>query len=192
MFNIGGPELIVLAVLALLVFGPESLPDIAKTVSRTLRAFRQASMDIQTEVREALEIETQQRTVAKAVVPPPVSATEDEVFGPVAKVAASAQVEPPVETEGQGEPQLDQEASPLGPEPASNGAVELKDSQALPASLDDTASTAEAADSDTDADFDDDGPRVPMSKKVRTFPAEAAPDSATGEEEKLTPVEIIS
>lgn len=183
MFNVGGPELIVLAVLALLVFGPESLPDIAKTVSRTLRAFRQASMDIQTEVRQALEIETQQRNVAKAAVPPPVSATEDEVFGPVAKRAASAPAAPPAPSEGEGSPSLET--------PAPDDAETSCGSEGLACEVDIAASQAREVDSDSDSE-DDDGPGVPMSKKARTFPPEAAPDSVTGEEEKLTPVEIIS
>jgi sec-independent protein translocase protein TatA len=46
MLNIGPPEMIVLGVLALLVFGPKRLPEIGKNVGAALREFRKASRDI--------------------------------------------------------------------------------------------------------------------------------------------------
>lgn len=61
MFNVGGGEMVLLAVLALLVFGPEGLPGIIKTVARTVKAFRQAANDFQAEVNTALALETQKQ-----------------------------------------------------------------------------------------------------------------------------------
>lgn len=61
MFNIGSGEMIALAILALLVFGPEGLPEMAKKVARTLKALRQAATDFQYEVDQALEIESQRQ-----------------------------------------------------------------------------------------------------------------------------------
>jgi TatA/E family protein of Tat protein translocase len=46
MGSIGTPELIVIAVLALLVFGPKKLPEIGKNVGAAIREFRRASRDI--------------------------------------------------------------------------------------------------------------------------------------------------
>jgi sec-independent protein translocase protein TatA len=54
MFNIGPPELIIILVLALIIFGPKRLPEIGKTVGKSLREFRQASSDIRREIREGL------------------------------------------------------------------------------------------------------------------------------------------
>jgi sec-independent protein translocase protein TatB len=65
MFNVGGGEMVLLAVLALLVFGPEGLPEIMKTVARTVRAFKAAANDFQTEVKTALEVENQKQQVAQ-------------------------------------------------------------------------------------------------------------------------------
>lgn len=49
--------MVVLAILALLVFGPEGLPGIIKNVMRTVRAVRTAARDFQSEVSTALELE---------------------------------------------------------------------------------------------------------------------------------------
>jgi sec-independent protein translocase protein TatA len=46
MGSIGTPELIVVAVLALLVFGPKRLPEIGKNVGAAIREFRRASRDL--------------------------------------------------------------------------------------------------------------------------------------------------
>jgi len=54
MFNIGPPELIIILVLALIIFGPKRLPEIGKTVGKSLKEFRAASADIRRELREGL------------------------------------------------------------------------------------------------------------------------------------------
>jgi len=46
MGSIGTPELIVVAVLALLVFGPKKLPEIGKNVGAAIKEFRRASRDL--------------------------------------------------------------------------------------------------------------------------------------------------
>jgi sec-independent protein translocase protein TatA len=42
-FNIGAPELIILLVLALIIFGPGKLPEVGQALGRTVREFRHAS-----------------------------------------------------------------------------------------------------------------------------------------------------
>jgi Tat protein translocase TatB subunit len=55
--SIGGPEMIVILVIALLVLGPRKLPDLARGVGKGLRELRRASEDfrdtLDREVREA-------------------------------------------------------------------------------------------------------------------------------------------
>ena len=43
MFNIGPEEVLLILVIALLVFGPQRLPEIARSIGRGLREFRRAS-----------------------------------------------------------------------------------------------------------------------------------------------------
>ncbi len=45
MFNIGPSELIVIFLVALLVVGPKRLPELGRTIGKSLREFRRASDD---------------------------------------------------------------------------------------------------------------------------------------------------
>jgi sec-independent protein translocase protein TatA len=56
-FNIGPPELIVILLLALLVFGPKRLPEIGRTIGRSLTEFRRASSDLRRELEVDLKDE---------------------------------------------------------------------------------------------------------------------------------------
>ena len=46
MFGIGMPELIVIFIVALLVFGPRKLPELGKALGRGLREFKRASEEL--------------------------------------------------------------------------------------------------------------------------------------------------
>ena len=46
MFGIGAPELIIIAIIALLIFGPSKLPELGKTIGKGLREFRNASSNL--------------------------------------------------------------------------------------------------------------------------------------------------
>ncbi len=58
MFNIGGGEMIMLAVLALLVFGPHGLPEIAAKVAKALKTVRRTADEFQREIQTALQDES--------------------------------------------------------------------------------------------------------------------------------------
>lgn len=53
-FGIGLPELAVIAAIGLLVFGPKRLPELGKTLGRTLRGFQSASQEFEKEFRTAI------------------------------------------------------------------------------------------------------------------------------------------
>lgn len=57
---IGPLEILAIAVIALIVFGPEKLPDIARTVARTLGELRRMATDMKTEFQAGLDIEDDQ------------------------------------------------------------------------------------------------------------------------------------
>lgn len=48
MYSIGVPELVLILVIALVVFGPGKLPEIGKAVGKSLREFRSASNEEKT------------------------------------------------------------------------------------------------------------------------------------------------
>ena len=53
-FGIGLPELAVIAAIGLLVFGPKRLPELGKTLGRTLKGFQSASSELEKELRTAI------------------------------------------------------------------------------------------------------------------------------------------
>lgn len=53
-FGIGLPEMAVIAAIGLLVFGPKRLPELGKTLGRTLKGFQSASQDFEKEFRSAI------------------------------------------------------------------------------------------------------------------------------------------
>lgn len=55
MFNIGGGELLVIFLVALIVLGPTKLPDAARQVGKVMGEFRRLSAGFQTEMRQAME-----------------------------------------------------------------------------------------------------------------------------------------
>jgi len=53
MFGIGMPEMLVILALALIIIGPKKLPDLAKTLGRTMREFKKAT----SEFKETIQLE---------------------------------------------------------------------------------------------------------------------------------------
>jgi len=66
LFNLGPMELISILVIALLVFGPRKLPELAKSLGRAMNEFKKASRDIQKELHETTkEIEKKDQDIQK-------------------------------------------------------------------------------------------------------------------------------
>lgn len=57
MGNLGLPEILVIAVVALLVFGPDRLPELAQQAGRFLSRFREETSRSVAELKKAAEIE---------------------------------------------------------------------------------------------------------------------------------------
>ncbi len=55
--GIGPGEVLVILIVALLVFGPEKLVEIGKTLGKTVHSFRKAASDLTTQVTKELEEE---------------------------------------------------------------------------------------------------------------------------------------
>ena len=57
-FGIGLPEMALIMVIALLVFGPKKLPEIGRSLGKAIRGFKDASQEFENEFkREAQQIE---------------------------------------------------------------------------------------------------------------------------------------
>jgi len=56
MFNVGGGEILVILLLALLVLGPDKLPGTARKVGRYMNEFRRMTSGFQEEFRQAMDL----------------------------------------------------------------------------------------------------------------------------------------
>ena len=66
---IGMPELIIILVIALIIFGPRKLPELGKSLGRSLNEFKKASTDLQNTLEQEIKIEEQKEAAAKAAPP---------------------------------------------------------------------------------------------------------------------------
>lgn len=57
MFNMGGGEILIILVVALLVLGPDKLPRVMRTVGKTLGELRKASTDFQRTINTELSVD---------------------------------------------------------------------------------------------------------------------------------------
>jgi len=64
---IGMPELIVIMVLALIIFGPRKLPELGRSLGRSLNEFKRASNELKHTLDEEIRIE-EQKTVEERTV----------------------------------------------------------------------------------------------------------------------------
>jgi sec-independent protein translocase protein TatA len=58
--SIGMPELIIIFVIALIVFGPRKLPDLGRSLGKSLAEIKRASSELQRTLEEEIRIEEQQ------------------------------------------------------------------------------------------------------------------------------------
>lgn len=62
MFGIGVQELIIIAIIALLIVGPKKLPDLAKTLGKGFRDFKNATEGVTEDLKDALKDDEKPKT----------------------------------------------------------------------------------------------------------------------------------
>ncbi len=72
MFGIGGWEMLLIGVVALLVFGPKRLPELARTMGKGLAEFRRASSDLRRSID--LDLDPHKISAPKPETEPPAQA----------------------------------------------------------------------------------------------------------------------
>jgi TatA/E family protein of Tat protein translocase len=86
--TLGGPELFLILVIALIVFGPKKLPEIGKNMGRMMGEFRKASQDFQRTIEdEVAAVNRAVETPPENAAPKPLPAATE---APAAEAAASA------------------------------------------------------------------------------------------------------
>jgi sec-independent protein translocase protein TatA len=87
--SIGMPELIIILVIALIIFGPRKLPELGRSLGRSINEFKKASNELRSTLEEEIHIEEQkERTQAAATATPP-SATPPPVDATVSRTTTT-------------------------------------------------------------------------------------------------------
>ena len=101
--SLGPAEILVILVIALLVFGPNKMPDIAKQVGKGFREFRRVQQHLKSELRDVVSEFDSPSTAtvdqhAVPMLPPKDAASDDSSSTPAPTPEASAPATPVVET----------------------------------------------------------------------------------------------
>jgi len=83
MFGIGMSELLVILIVALIIFGPTRLPELARSLGRAMAEFRRASTDLRSSFEEAAR-------EPSAKPAPPAELTPTQLTAPNAEGAKTA------------------------------------------------------------------------------------------------------
>lgn len=62
--GIGGPELLIILVIILLLFGSKKLPELARGLGRSMKEFKKATQDVQQDFQEAMDAADPQKPMA--------------------------------------------------------------------------------------------------------------------------------
>jgi TatA/E family protein of Tat protein translocase len=94
--NIGMGEMLVILLLALLIFGPQKLPEIARNMGKALRAFQQEAQKATSTLQQAVEEETGPGAPAPGVIDHPDEPGASAAEPPAASPEASPPVDPAI------------------------------------------------------------------------------------------------
>ena len=73
--SLGMPELIVIFVIALIIFGPRKLPELGRSLGKSLAEFKKASNELRSTLEEEIRIDEQRTTEEKRAAEAPQSTT---------------------------------------------------------------------------------------------------------------------
>ena len=93
--SLGMPELIVIFVIALIIFGPRKLPELGRSLGKSIAEFKKASNELKSTLEEEIRLEEQRSTLeasktAAAAPAAPVGVPHAEETVPARKVDQSA------------------------------------------------------------------------------------------------------
>jgi Tat protein translocase TatB subunit len=92
--TLGGPELLLILVIALIVFGPRKLPEIGKSLGKMMVEFRRASNDFKRTIEEEVEADKMRSALEPPRIEPPALPAPE----PAPPAGTVAQGDAPVET----------------------------------------------------------------------------------------------
>jgi sec-independent protein translocase protein TatA len=83
--SIGMPELIIILVIALIIFGPRKLPELGRSLGRSINEFKKASNELRSTLEEEIRVDEQKERAAAAAAATPPSATPPPIDATVSR-----------------------------------------------------------------------------------------------------------
>ncbi|PYR79481.1 MAG: twin-arginine translocase TatA/TatE family subunit [Acidobacteria bacterium] len=87
--SIGMPELIIILVIALIIFGPRKLPELGRSLGRSINEFKKASNELRSTLEEEIRVEEQKDRATTAASATPPSATPPPVDATVSRTTTT-------------------------------------------------------------------------------------------------------
>jgi TatA/E family protein of Tat protein translocase len=78
--SIGMPELVIILVIALIIFGPRKLPELGKSLGKSINEFKKASTELQNTLEQEIKLEEQKDERAKTASAPAPTPAPAEVI----------------------------------------------------------------------------------------------------------------
>ena len=73
--SIGMPELVIIFVIALIIFGPRKLPELGRSLGKSINEFKRASNELRNSLEEEIRVDEQKEAARKAAESAPVAAS---------------------------------------------------------------------------------------------------------------------
>ena len=86
--SIGMPELVIILVIALIIFGPRKLPELGRSLGRSIGEFKRASNELKSTLEDEIRVE-EQRSATSAAAPTGPAASTATDDAPVSRTNTS-------------------------------------------------------------------------------------------------------
>lgn len=88
--SLGMPELIIIFVIALIIFGPRKLPELGRSLGRSINEFKKASNELRSTLEDEVRLDEQRTAATNRATQPQASSvledrTEEHVHEPIAR-----------------------------------------------------------------------------------------------------------
>ena len=98
---IGVPELLIIFVVALIVFGPRKLPELGRSLGKSIAEFKRASNDLRNTLEEEIKLEDKPATATAAPALPAPAAAAPVMHAPTDPAAIGSPASPETIARGQ-------------------------------------------------------------------------------------------